>query len=165
MVPFQTFLALLTLLMMLSSCSQKAPPSSLTSSANETPGTKEPLNKPNPNPNPVIKPTLPVGDASVELDSQWTLKLKGEEAQKIYELMVVAAEKSETGDTLFKRGQGFSCSKLESTKTFGCELHLAAILGEVQEQLPLASVKLASSEAAQKSELTETKSLQRFLNK
>lgn len=127
MIPIQTVLALLAVLMMVG-CSQKPPPGTvLTSSESQATATNAGINKLPNNLNPNIKPVPTVkNDTSVSLESngalEWTLTLSKEEGQKLYE---AAALQDEEG---IKHGFNYSCSKSDE-KTFQCQFKIQASTG------------------------------------
>jgi hypothetical protein len=135
MIPFQTILALLTLLMMLCSCSQVAPPHPGTTAESQTENT---LNKPdrgtsglpNADGSPTSTPTdagpaaqlIDVQTIATDSEGLGKLSLNGPGAKTIYQLMAVAGLADPIGQhplRMLKKGQQFSCQ--QSHAGFECD--------------------------------------------
>ncbi|MBC7396984.1 MAG: hypothetical protein H7333_06030 [Bdellovibrionales bacterium] len=167
MVPYPTMLALLTLLMMLTSCSQKSPPypgkrnsAAGTGASAQVAASPGPLNQRKPNPNPTVKPgsadaspsPATASEATLALtkgdDKTWSLKLLGVDAGKVYRMMEVPVAPVEGSKVFKKQGLQFSCT--EDSGDFECEFKIGIKQGEVLEVVH--EVKNVAPEMAQTEE-------------
>ena len=152
MVPIQTILALLAVLMMLSGCSQKAPPGStwkpkalakftpITTTTNGNSGSQGASVTPG---NSGSTHASSGSDLNVQTEPQqftqfivtqngavnWVVKLKGPDAIRVYLAMKVLGKATEKDARvlLMKTGKRFSCSLTATT----CEIHLKPDTGDI----------------------------------
>ncbi len=172
MVPYSTVLALLSLLMILTTgCTQKAPPRPGSMRSAQASGSPAPLNRRTENSDPIVKPTNapPTSDSTAPLstllldataENEWKINLGGEDAAKLYHLMEVAPDKAQGSETFIKQGVQFVCAKSEEkvgskvTPNFDCIFEAVKEDGEISVKLPISKVKKSVPEMAQTPEIT-----------
>jgi hypothetical protein len=140
MLPLQTVLALLMILMAVG-CSQKSPPRGVTTeNALKTGGAE--IHQPKPNPDPIVKPAptaVPLVDgdtrASLEADGVWNLTIDGEGAQRLFEATGVAEVDGK------KTAEQYECKHLE--KSYTCKIVIDAPTGTVKPLATVSQLKIA----------------------